>query len=55
MNNTITDDVAALAAWFLGNNDNCFEYSYINSLEWLVGTEWTDVGAVVECNINHRI
>lgn len=55
MNETISDDVAALATWFLGNSDNCFNYSYLNVVEWLEGTEWTDVGSVVECNINQIV
>lgn len=53
MNKTISDDVVALATWFLGNSENCFNNSYLNLVEWLEGTEWTDVSAVVECNTNH--
>lgn len=55
MNKTISDDVAALASWYLGDSDNCFNYAYISSVKWFEGTEWTDVGAVNECNINHQI
>ncbi|CAO1346011.1 unnamed protein product [Diamesa serratosioi] len=41
-NESISDNVAALAAWYLGTNDNCFDYSYRKLVEWLEGTSWTD-------------
>ena len=55
MNESISDNVAALATWYLGNSDNCYDYSYTNLVEWLEGTEWTDIGAVVECITNQII